>query len=244
MSSFRQVLVLNPRFDFLRFYESGHFTDCEIHLFEIENSTEFRTIRAHRAILSNSSEFFENMFTSGMIEAQTGILEIHGVSYEHLVEVVKFLYSGTIQFRDSSVMPLLSLARNYGIPALRILLGEYIQRASPETLLGFVAQCFDYELAEELRFLEDTVAEQYGNISMHNLSSALDVATFTRVLAKVKGKRLEEKVEDLSKFLGGWECQPSEKAAIGFLVKEAEPALQKRIREIGRNWLPAGFVFG
>jgi hypothetical protein len=243
MSEFRQVLVLNPRFDFSRFFDDGLLTDCEIRVFENDGSSDYRVIRAHRAILSNSSQFFENIFTSGMMETQTGVLEIRG-NYQHLLQVVRFLYSGTLQFVDNSVMQLFSLAEHYGIQSMRQMLTAYLRAAPPELLLGFVAQCFDYELVEGLRFLEDFVARQYSNISMHNLSIALDVVTFTHVLGKLEGKTLAEKFTDLAQFLADWQCSPAEKAAIGALFKQADPELQQRIREHGRNWLPERFQFG
>jgi hypothetical protein len=243
MAEFRQVLVLNPLFNFSYFFEKGLLTDCEIHVFEIEGSQDYQVIRAHRAILSNSSEFFENMFTSGMIEAKTGILEIRGI-YQHLVQVVRYLYSGDLQFVNGSVMQLLSLATHYGIHSLRSLLSAYIQQSSPEVLLGFIAQCFNYELADELRFLEDFVARHYSNISMHNLSTALDVVTFVHVLAKVEGRSLSEKFSDLIQFLGDWECSAQERAAIGALFKTADPTLQRTISAQRQRLLPEKFHFG
>jgi hypothetical protein len=238
MSEFRQILVLNPRFDFLRYYKNQLFTDCEIRVFESEISSEYRVIRAHRAILSNCSAFFENTFTSGMIEAKTGVLEVRGVPYPHLVQIIHYLYSGTIQFVDGAVMPLRDLALNYGIQGLHTMLTEYVQKASSEMLLGFIAQCFDYELVDELRFLEDCVVQHYDSISIQNLSTALDVATFAHVLGKLQGKSLAAKFADLVQFLGSWTCSDEEKAAIAAAFARADPTLRAELQD--RGLVPAG----
>jgi hypothetical protein len=238
---FHRVFVQNPLFDYLRFYDEGLFTDCEIHVFDTDPS-DYKTIRAHRLVLANSSAFFENLFTSGMKEASTGVIDAPNIPFPEFQQVIRFLYSGTASLPDDTLMLTFFIARHFGIPSLLSYLKDYLTRVPATAMLGFVAQCFDYELVDELMLLEPIIAKHYPNLSMRNLSSALDVATFVHVLKLVE-KTTVEKVNDLESFLGGWKCSPAEKAEIGELFKSAGPNIQALLRQKGANWLPHGFKF-
>jgi hypothetical protein len=211
-------------------------------VYDSEQSSDPRIVRAHRAILANTSLYFENAFTSGMREAETGIVEARGVPYPHFAAVVRYQYSGNISFDDESVIWLFYIARHFGIQSLHNLLVKRVSASPPEAILGYVAQCFNYELAEELRMLEPIIASHYTNMTMQNLTSALDVITFLNVLARV-GKNIVDKFDDLERFLGDWECSPTEKAAIASAFKAAPPQIQARFRKPGRDWLPERFTF-
>jgi hypothetical protein len=241
-AEFREQLILNPRFDFLHFYEQNLFTDCEIHVYDSDQSSDRHIVRGHRVILANTSLYFENAFTSGMREAETGIVEARGVPFPHFAAVVRYLYSGNISFDDDSVVWLFYIARHFGIQSLHNLLFKCAAASPPEAILGYVAQCFNYELTEELRMLEPIIASHYTNMTMQNLTRALDVVTFLNVLALVD-KTIAEKFDELEKFLGDWNCSPAERVAIAAAFGAAPPEIQARFRTPGRDWLPENFAF-
>jgi hypothetical protein len=240
---FRQTLILNPRFNFLSFFDEALFTDCEIHVYEPGWSSDFRTIRSHRAILATSSAFFENAFTSGMQEARTGIVEVKDVSYNPMLQLVRFLYCGSLQFTDDIAMQIYALARDFSIPPLISLLEDYFEKCSTTLILRYVAQCFDFELEKELRAIVPCIAKKYNEISIQNFSTALDVVTFLDVQRLVKGRTEVEKFEDFRRFMGAWKPSEEEKIAIGEAFKGAPPGVQAALRKIGGAWLPSGFSF-
>jgi hypothetical protein len=95
----RHSFVQSPLFDYLRFYDAGLFTDCEIHVFDHDPS-DYRTVRAHRVVLANSSEVFENLFTSGMKESEAGVIDAPNVPFPEFQQVIRFLYSGTASLAE------------------------------------------------------------------------------------------------------------------------------------------------
>jgi hypothetical protein len=240
--AYRRSLLVGPLFDFLRFYDEGLFTDCEIHVFE-PGSTTPTVIRAHRSVLANSSEFFDNIFTSDMQEAKTGIVSVPDVRYDLVLRVVRYLYSGRLDFSEDIVMPLFSIARDFGIQSLLTSLEAYINERPPHGILDLLAQCWNHDLVDELRILVPVVAKAYTNISLQNLSSALDVVTFLEVLALLRGRTLKEQFADLEVFLGDWTCSADEKRAISAFFKNAGPEVQALFRAKGKGWLPGGFRF-
>jgi hypothetical protein len=240
---FRQTLILNPRFDFLSFFEDQLFTDCEIHLYEHDWSTDFQVIKAHRAVLATSSAFFENVFTSGMQESRSGIVDVRNALFPPLLQVVRFLYCGTITFTDDTVMQIYSHARDFNISSLIELLDKYLSDCTAALIRPYVAPGFDFELEKELHALVPFIAKKYTEISMANFSRALDVATFLKVQEQISGKSPLEKFNDFSAFMGQYAPGDEEKVAIGQAFKNAPPEVQAPIRKIGYAWLPKGFGF-
>ena len=51
-------------------------------------------IEAHKIILVSASDYFSAMFTGGMLEADTGRVQIHGLDPDALHQIVDFCYSG------------------------------------------------------------------------------------------------------------------------------------------------------
>jgi hypothetical protein len=122
----RQTLIFNSHFNFLSFFKDEPFTDCQIHLDEHGWSTDFQVIEARRAVLATSSTFFENIFTSGMQESRSGIVEVRNYQYTPLFEIVRFLYCGTLTFTEDIIVQAYSLARNFSISSLVEALDEYL----------------------------------------------------------------------------------------------------------------------
>jgi hypothetical protein len=239
---FKQTLVLNPRFDYLQFYEEGLFTDCEVQVWEHPDSPDKRTIRAHRAVLANGGEFFKHLVTGDMQEARTGVMEAKYFPFAPFESAVKFLYSGTIVFSDDAVMQIFHIARHYQIRSLLDLLVRYMKDAPPDVFLRFVDDCWSYELIDELILLEPVILHLYKNLTIERLSAALDVGTFCHVL-KGLNKPMAEKFADLSKFLGNWECTKKDMADIGDVFRTAPVEVQRLFGRFRGKWLPAGFRF-
>jgi hypothetical protein len=177
-----------------------------------------------------------------MKESETGVIDAPNIPFPEFQQVIRFLYSGTASLAEDTLMRTFFIARHFGIQSLLSYLKDYLLRVPPTAMLGFVAQCFDYELVDELILLEPIIAKHYPNLSMRNLSSALDVATFVHVLALVD-KTTIEKFRDLEGFLGSWKCSDNEQREIGKLFKSAGQDVQSLFRQKGKNWLPANFKF-
>ena len=73
-------------------------------------------IRAHKVILSSCSEFFRNIFLKN--PHQNPLLYIKGITYKELALVMKFIYLGQCEVRQSELEDLLSTANDLKVEGL------------------------------------------------------------------------------------------------------------------------------
>lgn len=249
-----QEVIVHPLWDYVRYFDEGILTDCEVRVYETEGSEEYESIFAHKAILCNGSDFFYNTFTSGMSEAETGIVNTSKNPKGLLKDVIRFLYSGELAMGDDDVMPLLFIAKDYGITSLQDLILDYVsgkECANATAILDFIDQCFQYELVDELAVLEPIIAANYNLFTIDNLSNLLDVKTYAHVLKRVE-KPVLDKVKEVVAFLRDWQCDDDEKEALaevfaldtsigGEYVRTVKRKLNAELKEYGQSWLPPAF---
>ena len=237
---YTQDLYFAPFFDFSEFFKSGFLTDCEIHIHSSQDDASYTTVRAHRAVLANASDFFYNTFTSGMQEAETGVVDVHANPLDMLPAVINWMYDGRLDFAAEKAMAVLSIAHNYGITVLEREVVAYIKRvANKETIPKLIQQCFDAGLSEELQALEPIIAEHIKELSIAQLSEALDVTTFAHVIGQCKMPNAE-RIAKIQEFLGDWNASPEEKAALGECLAK-EPGLRALLQGKNYSWLPDGY---
>ena len=107
------VIYFDPIFDFSEFRaDSGHLYDCTIDL------GDGTTVSAHQAILSTTSEFFFNAFTSGMTEQETRHVKLEVNPGNIFPLVLNWMYNGHIDITPDNIMALSVVTRFYGIGRL------------------------------------------------------------------------------------------------------------------------------
>jgi len=72
-----------------------------------------RMIPAHKKVLIQKSRYFANLFNSGMIESRQDVIEIPELDSAPFQEFLRWIYCGTIQAQENSVIKLLPLADKY-----------------------------------------------------------------------------------------------------------------------------------
>lgn len=84
---------------------------------DVTLSAEGRTLKAHRIILSACSTFFLNIFRS-IDTSNHPIIIIPGASFDSIVALLNFMYSGEVNVYEEQIPLLLSLAETLGVKGL------------------------------------------------------------------------------------------------------------------------------
>jgi len=83
---------------------------------------------AHKNILSARCKYFENMFSSQMIEAQTTEISIPNVKPEIFKGLIEFIYCDELELSESLAFDLLELTNKYAYSDLRDLCVEFLSK--------------------------------------------------------------------------------------------------------------------
>ncbi|XP_073835986.1 uncharacterized protein isoform X2 [Musca autumnalis] len=87
------------------------------HLTDVTISAEGRTVRAHRVVLSACSSFFLEIFRT-LDNTHHPVIIIPGASFQAIVSLLTFMYSGEVNVYEEQIPTLLSLAETLGIKGL------------------------------------------------------------------------------------------------------------------------------
>ena len=76
-----------------------------------------KSIRAHKVVLSSSSEFFRNVLKLTK-DSNNPIIYLNGVNYKHLTYMLDYIYLGQIQIYEVDLEKFLAMAQNFKIEGL------------------------------------------------------------------------------------------------------------------------------
>lgn len=74
-----------------------------------------RKLRAHRAVLALSSKYFEALFGTDWAEGKSNEVELLGFDEDAITNLVRFVYSGTVDITTDNVQYILEVANYLGI---------------------------------------------------------------------------------------------------------------------------------
>ena len=237
-----QEIVISPIFDFSSYFKDSILTDCELLVHDSPNGPVTSNIRAHRLVLSSSSEFFYNAFTSGMKESVENRIDIFSNPLNQFPRVVQWMYNGTIDITEENFIPLLNIAHTYGIVQLESDLKSYLEsRLNVDILMKLVNRCYDLECQDQLQVLEPYMADLFNQIPIQMLSDALDVDTFISVITKA-GLPVEDRIKKTTEFLGSYELTDEEKDHLFKIIGDLTPDVRQLVRQYKVTWLPERFL--
>ncbi|OHS98367.1 BTB/POZ domain containing protein [Tritrichomonas foetus] len=235
---YTQDLYFSDIFNFSDFVESGYLSDCEIRIHPKDGDSNYTVVKGHKLVLANSSLFFNNTFTAGMEESQTGIVDTYVNPYNLLPRVINWMYTGRIEFSVDELMPLLNISHNYGILVLeKELLAQLDEVADENTVLGLVKKCYEDEMSKELQILIPYIAKFFDKLSLSKLSEELDVATFAKAIGLTQ-LSTKEKVLKITEFLQDWQPSMEEKMALFNAFSPDETRLKEFAMKHNARWLP------
>ncbi|OHT14890.1 BTB/POZ domain containing protein [Tritrichomonas foetus] len=237
-----QEVVCCSIFNYYEYFQKQFLTDCELHMHAEQGGPVTEVIRAHKIILSNTSDFFHDAFTSGMQETVSGEVDIYDNPKNLLPKVIQWMYSGKLNFTLSDFIPLIHISHTYGIAGLeRELISFLDNNINSSQILPLVNQCYDLQLPNELIILETYIAKFLEELSTQELSDALDVATFARIVNKTD-LDTEARIVKLNEFLGDWDPSDSEREALFSILGNDFNQLRTLVRKYKINWLPQKFL--
>lgn len=205
-----------PNFSEFQGTEDPFLYDCTLLL---DDNVE---IKSHAVLLANSSIFFENAFTSGMDEDINRKVTITFNPQNAFPLIMPFFYTGCIEIDNTKLIPMLAIARFYGIQNLETKLQKIISDAiaqdyladdgSRTLIIDLIQQCYADNLSTELQYLFPYVACYLDSIGIDDLSKNLDVESFCNILSQYNGKK--KKQDLLRRFIGDYQCTEDEQRAI------------------------------
>ena len=95
---------------FQKLWKDQDFTDVTL------ATVDDQQIRAHKVILSSCSEFFRNIFLKN--PHQNPLLYLKGIRYKELALVIKFIYMGQCEVRQSELEDFLSTGKDLKVGGL------------------------------------------------------------------------------------------------------------------------------
>lgn len=98
--------------DISNIYETEKFSDCSI-------VCEGKEFKCHKNILSTRSTVFDAMFSAGMLESQSSIVNIQDLDADIVEDMVKYIYSGRVSGLPAKADRLLSAAEKYDLRDLK-----------------------------------------------------------------------------------------------------------------------------
>ncbi|XP_055614391.1 hybrid signal transduction histidine kinase L, partial [Uranotaenia lowii] len=103
------------------------------HLTDVTLIAEGRNIKAHRVVLSACSSFFSELFRSLDGPPVYPVIVLPGASFQAVVALLTFMYSGEVNVYEEQISTLLSLAETLGIKGLADVSGNSQKSSTPTT---------------------------------------------------------------------------------------------------------------
>ena len=86
--------------------------------FVLKTLTGTKVFPVHKAVLSNRSNVFRDMFAINMAEVATGEATIEDLDEDTLEELIHFLYTGGLSGSQYDIISLCNAANKYELPSL------------------------------------------------------------------------------------------------------------------------------
>jgi len=86
-----------------------------------------RTITAHKIILRTRSEYFKNLFSSGMLECRQKVITVDDFEFDIFMAMIEYIYAGRIVQYPANIYDLARIADQYAIIGLRDIAAKRIE---------------------------------------------------------------------------------------------------------------------
>lgn len=237
--------ISEPLFDFSNFYQNDFLADCSL-LIKDSNGTLNSTIRAHKIVLANSSDYFLDMFTSGMKESVTNEVDIrisNEIEIQLFPQIINYIYTGEIDISLDSFIPILHMARKYRIKQLFEELINYLDtNLTANDIIPLITQCYDLQFSSELELFDKYIIKFFNSIPISVLSDALDVNTFCRIIQKMNISDIEKRIDIINQFISSYEPNDDERNVLLNTLMPIDQKMKSVVKNKNITWLPIKFL--
>jgi speckle-type POZ protein len=109
-------------------------------------SSDEKEIPAHRCILATRSPVFK-----AMVEKKSGVIVAEDIDGETMLEMLRFIYTGTVENFETIALNLIYAAEKYELPDLKSMCDtKLLEQISEETVLEYIELTEKFGLKELL----------------------------------------------------------------------------------------------
>ena len=171
-----------------------------------------KEFKAHRNVLSAASPFFFKLHQSDMKENREGIVRFEEISGAVMEDVLKFIYTGSVEVTQENSEDLIAAANYFLIPGLKTVAGRFLERQMSKSncistfYFAEIYQCDELitntrkfihanfaSVAEMDEFLNLEAEEVERWISSDEISVVVEADVYKIVLKWIEQNKIERK---------------------------------------------------
>lgn len=143
-------------------WHSQHFCDVEI-------SAGGFVVKAHRAVLSAGSAYFQAMFTGGLAEETQTLVEIKSIAHSIMSQLINFIYTGDIEITVENAQELVVAADMLEIHhVVHVGTNFLTKELHPTNALGIYRFAEAHHLVELLEAARDYIFANFSEVVMED----------------------------------------------------------------------------
>eukprot|EP01129_Flabellula_baltica_P004454 TRINITY_DN1549_c0_g1_i2.p1 TRINITY_DN1549_c0_g1~~TRINITY_DN1549_c0_g1_i2.p1 ORF type:complete len:403 (+),score=81.96 TRINITY_DN1549_c0_g1_i2:286-1494(+) len=157
---------------------------------DIEFSCEGRTIYAHKFILQLRSEHFRCLFSSGLRESFSGVVDVTDFSYQDFMEVIKFIYTGECDINEDNCSELIRASDYFQLDRLKAQCEYFWYRdISTENAGHLLAFAERYNALQLRNYTLEFIFENINEVVKSESWKEIDQETLTYILVESVSRR-------------------------------------------------------
>lgn len=163
-------------------------------LFDVVLRLEGRHLEAHRILLAASCDYFRGMFAGGLREMDQQEVDIHGISYASMCNILNFIYTSELELSLTNVQETLAAACQLQIPEVITFCCDFlISWVDEENILELYRLADLFDLSPFSNQLDTYILKNFSSFSK---SQSYRQLPLEKVYSLLSSNRLEVESEN------------------------------------------------